>query len=172
MKTNGHHAWIEYRPTGGIKRTYGKWRDGILVDKDKNLGLEAIASKGKYLTNLQEAELFKYMNDKKNQDWSYTDNCANFAIGAWRAATGEVFKARASTMGVVNPKALSSVLPSGDILPNPPGSGSASSSLNEGSLIDFFSSGSSSNGSSSFASSASGRSLNEAATRANQWLQP
>ncbi|HEX8239200.1 MAG TPA: RHS repeat-associated core domain-containing protein [Allosphingosinicella sp.] len=96
------HAWITYRPDGSDRtRSYGTFNRGTgngAAGLQRNTEIShpesyvPSAARSLRLTNQQEAELIRYLQQKDAEGangWDLFDNCSDFAIEAWRAGTGE-----------------------------------------------------------------------------------
>jgi len=107
------HAWLELRTAKGVAMTFGSFqKEGLVTNKELTPtkenphGYRSDTERTVELTVDQEQKLIDYYQAKtrelekaqdvdgnldhdKRDEWSFKNNCAAFAAGAWNEVTGE-----------------------------------------------------------------------------------
>jgi len=91
------HAWIAFKPDGGVTTTYGTWGNnptgkgnGLFTNLEAGRGADA--SRSMHINDAQEKELLKKIDDYKKMGkdgWKLGAPCSSFARDTWKAGTGE-----------------------------------------------------------------------------------
>lgn len=122
IQATSTHSWLEYTPYPNTnspfpqgKTSYGTWQEGaggapytgLHVNKERDMGLTGSATQSVRLSASQERDLWKFINDPKNNAWSNENNCSNFTTRAWEAAGQKRLEARSwSTANYPTPHTL------------------------------------------------------------------
>jgi len=88
------HIWIDFFSDSGEYHTYGLRytpRTGVGLTEDLELMYTADSTRGAFIDDEGERRFYELVGEQSRHPWTWGpfNNCANFGVNAWRAATGE-----------------------------------------------------------------------------------
>ncbi|HEX8482341.1 MAG TPA: RHS repeat-associated core domain-containing protein, partial [Allosphingosinicella sp.] len=95
---NNDHAWIGYRKDGRRSQTtwgrfargYGSGSSGIQINTERDRKYRTTEARSMRLDDAGENRLLNHVREEMKDDgWEFWNNCVDFAVGGWGAATGE-----------------------------------------------------------------------------------